>query len=458
MTTIEVPADQLYALAATLAGPRRARRSQTGTTSPARPGSARDLQATVEGFLGDHRTAAQALAGELHWLGTRSAPSRAPGCSWTATCWRRSPGGRPDDGHPARPGPAGHAPGGRRGPRRAHRGGHGRAAPGRACSPIDLSGPAASAPGWLGADAVAAGAQVARRAWTWRGPARTRSSPRRTRLRAHAELLGETRAGDRPPAVRAAERLRRGLAAAREGGGLPAGGARQQPGGPGHRRARCGRPTVARRNRHAALLEELARDAAATGRVLTESSAVVGGRARPGDTNEVIATLAARLPGWGDGELAALGTRPRRPALRRVPGRRRTGLRRCRDGVVRGQAGFRGGVPARPGTGEDARAPAALGDDLLGAGQRAVPAARDGHGGGRSRWSRRRRSCTPATSCPSAGDDDAVASGMARRARGGRGPPDVPTATVADWTRQLVLLSTARTPPTASARRSGAIR
>jgi hypothetical protein len=68
MTTIAVPADQVYRLAATLAD-LAGEAHQIGTDLAGTPQVARSLQATIEGFLGDHRTAAQALAGELHWLG-----------------------------------------------------------------------------------------------------------------------------------------------------------------------------------------------------------------------------------------------------------------------------------------------------------------------------------------------------------------------------------------------------
>jgi hypothetical protein len=69
MTTIEVPPDQLFALAATLADLAR-EVQQTVLDLSGAPAVGRELQSTVEGFLGDHRTAAQALAGELQWLGT----------------------------------------------------------------------------------------------------------------------------------------------------------------------------------------------------------------------------------------------------------------------------------------------------------------------------------------------------------------------------------------------------
>jgi hypothetical protein len=63
-----VPADQLYRLGATLADLSRSAQ-QTGIELSGAPVVGRGLQATIEGFLGDHRTAAQALAGELQWLG-----------------------------------------------------------------------------------------------------------------------------------------------------------------------------------------------------------------------------------------------------------------------------------------------------------------------------------------------------------------------------------------------------
>lgn len=68
MTTIDVPADQLYRLAATLEGLAAVAHELT-TDLAGTPQVGRSLQVTIEGFLGDHRTAAQALAGELHWLG-----------------------------------------------------------------------------------------------------------------------------------------------------------------------------------------------------------------------------------------------------------------------------------------------------------------------------------------------------------------------------------------------------
>jgi hypothetical protein len=64
---------------------------------------------------------------------------------------------------------------------------------------------------------------------------------------------------------------------------------------------------AARRREHAALLDELADDAAATARVLAQCSAVVGGTGRPGDEGRAVAHLALALPHWGTAELTARG-------------------------------------------------------------------------------------------------------------------------------------------------------
>jgi hypothetical protein len=64
---------------------------------------------------------------------------------------------------------------------------------------------------------------------------------------------------------------------------------------------------ASRRRRHAAVLEEIADDATATARVLADCCASVGGRGARGDDGRVVAYLAARLPAWGDEELAVRG-------------------------------------------------------------------------------------------------------------------------------------------------------
>ena len=93
MTTIEVRADR----SCTRWPPRwqdLAREAQQiGRDLSGTPAVGRDLQATVEGFLGDHRTAAAALAGELQWLGDDDRRRRELlGCGWTTSCWPPSAG------------------------------------------------------------------------------------------------------------------------------------------------------------------------------------------------------------------------------------------------------------------------------------------------------------------------------------------------------------------------------
>jgi hypothetical protein len=168
-----------------------------------------------------------------------------------------------------------------------------------------LAGPAAAAPGWLGADAAAAAAQVGTVAALAEEVCRAaltavhRLGDHAERLRdarrqvsvlrreqeddfgavwARLDLLGDldlAMTTDMPEAVAVVEELR---------------GSEDS-----------------RRRRHAALLEEIDDDAAATGRVLVDCCGVVGGRAVPGDASRVVTYLAARLPGWGDAELAARG-------------------------------------------------------------------------------------------------------------------------------------------------------
>jgi hypothetical protein len=169
----------------------------------------------------------------------------------------------------------------------------------------DLAGPAASAPGWLGADAAAAAAQVGAVAGLARECSHAVGAAAH-RLRLHHDLLVDVRRRvralqeeqqddfrsmwqrlsriedpqlavmvDAPERVAAIEEVRAGEAS--------------------------------RRRRHAALLEELAADAVATAGLLADSSRLVGGRGDRGDGERVLAHLAAELPGWGDQRLAARG-------------------------------------------------------------------------------------------------------------------------------------------------------
>jgi hypothetical protein len=64
---------------------------------------------------------------------------------------------------------------------------------------------------------------------------------------------------------------------------------------------------AARRREHGRLLEEVAVDAAAAARTLAEASCVMGGSGRRGSEEQLVAHLAAQLPGWGDAELRRRG-------------------------------------------------------------------------------------------------------------------------------------------------------
>lgn len=305
-----------------------------------------------------------------------------------------------------------------------------------------LAGPAASAPGWLGDDAVAAGAQVAGVLELTRGcqNALLRAA---TRLRAHAEVLGQTRAG--VARLRAEQESDFAAAWRRLGSEV-----NYQPA------AVTDSPALlaiadevrsadqGRRTRHAGLLEDLAADAAATARVLTESSAVVGGRARRGDTSEVILALADRLPGWGDDELAGLG-RALAVRLYSTPldgaglDASAAGMALFADRPPFAEALLVGlgpkGVRALLGTlGRNLLGPVnSLSQVLATAMAAAAGAGSDGaldqvlHAG---------------YVLPSAEDDDAVAAGMGMvLLAGSRGPSGgVPTGTVAEWVRQLLVL------------------
>jgi hypothetical protein len=169
----------------------------------------------------------------------------------------------------------------------------------------DLSGPAASAPGWLGADAAAAAAQVGAVAGIATDCSAAVAAAAH-RLRRHHDLLVQ---------------VRRQIAALQEGQDADFAAAWQRLGAMGDLPLAVMNDVpellavveplraseAARRAQHAALLEELAEDAAVTAAVLAGSSAVVGGQGSRGDGDRVLLYLAAELPGWGEGELAARG-------------------------------------------------------------------------------------------------------------------------------------------------------
>jgi hypothetical protein len=178
---------------------------------------------------------------------------------------------------------------------------------GRCLAAVDarLLGSATEAPGWLGEDAAAAAAQVGAVLTLIRSAADATLTAVR-KLDQHAERLLETR---RQVAHLKDEQRDQFREAWRRWGSLPDLQMQIMIGSPAAQAIvhELEASEATRRRRHAALLEEIEDDAAATARVLLDSCATVGGRGRRGDANRVVAYLAAQLPGWGDGELALRG-------------------------------------------------------------------------------------------------------------------------------------------------------
>jgi hypothetical protein len=168
-----------------------------------------------------------------------------------------------------------------------------------------LSGPAAAAPGWIGADAAAAVTQIGRVAALTRdaGNAVLEATGR---LSAHGACLREARRGVTRLREEQDEDFR---AAWRQLGRIENPQLAVMTGSP----AWVGvvedveAAEASRRRRHAAILEEVADDAAVTARVLAEACGIVGGTGARGDAGRVVAYLAAELPGWGDLEMARRG-------------------------------------------------------------------------------------------------------------------------------------------------------
>jgi hypothetical protein len=160
-----------------------------------------------------------------------------------------------------------------------------------------LSGPAADAPGWLGADAAAAVEQIAAVARLARDQ-HTGVSEALARLAFHHDLLVTARA--RVQALRTAQRENLTTAAIRLA-------AESDPLAQRVVLQDLETQEAGRRAAHAAVLAEVEADAAATAAVLARSTSAVGGGGRRGDAGQVTAYLAGQLPGWGDPELADLG-------------------------------------------------------------------------------------------------------------------------------------------------------
>src|SRR3954452_4130653 len=158
-----------------------------------------------------------------------------------------------------------------------------------------LAGPASTAPGWLGADAAAAAGQIGTVTGLV-GSLHDTLTAAEERLRAHAEVLGDARR--RIGALRRAQEE-----------GFAGGSARlvawPDPDAAGRVLDDLAAAEAARRREHAALLDQVGVDAAATAQVLAEATTGLGGTGGPGHGDRGRAGLAARLPGWGDGELIA---------------------------------------------------------------------------------------------------------------------------------------------------------
>lgn len=169
----------------------------------------------------------------------------------------------------------------------------------------DLQGPAGTAPGWQGADAAEAAAQVAV-VVDLAGEISAVLCTAAGRLSLHRDRLVEVRS-------------RLGVLRAQQDEDFAAAWARMAAVPDLVAAVMVEAPAVVavvdevraaeaqRRREHAALLEDLADDAVATRRVLAECSAVVGGTGRSGDTGRAVAHLALVLPGWGVAELTARG-------------------------------------------------------------------------------------------------------------------------------------------------------
>lgn len=167
-----------------------------------------------------------------------------------------------------------------------------------------LSGPAASAPGWLGADSSAAAEQVGRTAALTRQVSDALTSAWH-RLDAHRQMLctvgGLVRvlwAAQDEDFIEAYARL----------------AALQQQYGPDVVYGQAWSAVIAdvtareraRAREHAGLLDEVTQDAADAARILIGACRELGGLGAPEDGGRVLAFLACQLPGWGAPELAEL--------------------------------------------------------------------------------------------------------------------------------------------------------
>lgn len=169
----------------------------------------------------------------------------------------------------------------------------------------DLQGPAGTAPGWEGADAAAAAAQLAV-VVDLAGEVSAVLCTAAGRLSLHRDRLEDVRS--RLRVLRAQQEEDHAAAWARLSVLPDPVAAMQAELAPAVAVIEEVRAAEERRRReHATLIEDLAEDAVATRRVLAECSAVVGGTGRAGDSGRAVAHLALLLPGWGEAELTARG-------------------------------------------------------------------------------------------------------------------------------------------------------
>lgn len=159
---------------------------------------------------------------------------------------------------------------------------------------------AGAAPSWTGRDATAARDQLLRAGGLVRAAAEALARAG-ARLARHAELLEDARA--RLSRQRAAQEEDFGVAAARLGGAQDVVSGADTAGALEELRSM----EAARRRVAAAIREEVDDDAAATGAVLAECSAVAGGTGRAGGQAAVLDHLADLLPGWREVQRAQRG-------------------------------------------------------------------------------------------------------------------------------------------------------
>ena len=161
-----------------------------------------------------------------------------------------------------------------------------------------------SAPGWRGADADALAARCQRVSSVAVDVSHALGRAAR-RCAEHAELWRATRG--RIAALRDEQARERAYAQARVA--LPFDAAAPTAAGPDDVLAELAASEDRRRSEHGALRARLAEDAELTAGVLTSAAADVGVRGGSAGSAATVASLAARLPGWGAPQLARLGRR-----------------------------------------------------------------------------------------------------------------------------------------------------